>query len=149
MVSFITPPVALGAFAAATLAGARPMETGLTAMKLGGVIYIAPFFFVLNPALVGEAPAWEVLVVFVTAILGIGFISMALQGYVSLLGSLGNGVTGLASRLLLFTAGLFFAAPANDLIGLSHLELSGIGLALALGPLLMARARGRTEMAVG
>ncbi len=48
MVSYITPPVALGAFAAATMAGAGPMRTGLEAMRLGGVIYVAPFFFVLN-----------------------------------------------------------------------------------------------------
>ncbi|MEE4347784.1 MAG: TRAP transporter fused permease subunit, partial [Paracoccaceae bacterium] len=60
MVSFITPPVALGAFAASTMAGSNPIATGFEAMRLGGVIYIMPFFFVLNPALVGQAPAWEV-----------------------------------------------------------------------------------------
>ena len=54
MVSYITPPVALGAFAAATMAGAGAFRTGVEAMKLGGVIYIAPFFFVLNPALIGQ-----------------------------------------------------------------------------------------------
>jgi len=145
MVSFITPPVALGAFAAATMAGASAMRTGVEAMKLGGVIYIAPFFFVLNPALVGEAPAWEVVVVLITALLGVGFISMALQGYVSLVGGLGTGATGLAMRLVLLIGGLFFAAPANDMIGLSHLQLSGIGLVLALGPLIYARRQGQLE----
>ncbi|MEL7173004.1 MAG: TRAP transporter large permease subunit, partial [Pseudomonadota bacterium] len=71
MVSYITPPVALGAFAAATLAGASAFRTGLEAMRLGGVLYIVPFFFVLNPALVGEAPAFEVVSVFITAMLGV------------------------------------------------------------------------------
>ncbi|MCZ6728982.1 MAG: TRAP transporter fused permease subunit, partial [SAR324 cluster bacterium] len=45
MVSFITPPVALGAFAAASLAGASPIRTGLEAMRLGSIIYFLPFFF--------------------------------------------------------------------------------------------------------
>ena len=61
MVSFITPPVALGAFAAASLAGASPIRTGLEAMRLGSVIYFLPFFFVLNPALVFHAPLLEVI----------------------------------------------------------------------------------------
>ncbi|MCR9256741.1 MAG: TRAP transporter fused permease subunit [Alphaproteobacteria bacterium] len=147
MVSFITPPVALGAFAAATLAGANPIRTGVEAMKLGGVIYIAPFFFVLNPALVGEAPTWEVIVVLITALLGVGFISMALQGYVSLIGGLGSGATGYGARIVLFIGGLFFAAPANDMIGLNHLELSAIGLLLAIGPLVFAWRNGRAEQA--
>ncbi|MCP3969965.1 MAG: TRAP transporter fused permease subunit, partial [Rhodobacteraceae bacterium] len=46
MLSYITPPVALGAFAAATIAKARPMLTGLHAMRLGSIIYFIPFFFV-------------------------------------------------------------------------------------------------------
>ena len=135
MVSFITPPVALGAFAAATMAGASPFRTGLEAMRFGGVIYLTPFFFVLNPALVGEAPAWEVATVLVTALIGVWFLSAALQGYVSFVGSLGTGVAGLLARAMLFVAGLFFAAPANDMIGLGHLQLSGLGLLLAILPL--------------
>ena len=139
MVSFITPPVALGAFAAATMAGASPFRTGLEAMRFGGVIYLVPFFFVLNPALVGQAPAWEVVTVLITALIGVWFISAALQGYVSFVGSLGHGLPGFAARLLLFVAGLFFALPANDIVGLGHLQLSAIGLALAALPLLWAR----------
>lgn len=143
MVSFITPPVALGAFAAATLAGASALRTGLEAMKLGGVIYIAPFFFVLNPALVGEAPALEVIVALISALLGVGLISAALQGYVSLVGGFGPGAGGLALRAVLFLGGLSFALPANDVIGLSHLDLAALGVLLSAGPLLFAWRQGR------
>lgn len=143
MVSYITPPVALGAFAAATMAGANPFRTGLEAMRLGGVIYIAPFFFVLNPALVGEAPAAEVLTVLVTALIGVWFISAAFQGHVSFVGGLGEGLTGLALRLVLFVGGVFFAMPGSDVIGLGHLELSGMGLLVAIGPLAYAWLRRR------
>ncbi|WP_420392173.1 TRAP transporter permease [Acuticoccus sp.] len=143
MVSFITPPVALGAFAAATLAGSNAMRTGLEAMRLGSVIYIVPFFFVLNPALIGEGSAVEVTVTLATALLGVGFISMALQGYVSFAGPL-TGWDGLLMRALLLAGGLFFAVPTIEGLGLNHLELSAIGLALCAVPVLRAMRAGRT-----
>ncbi|MEC9433232.1 MAG: TRAP transporter fused permease subunit [Pseudomonadota bacterium] len=142
MVSYITPPVALGAFAAATMAGASPMRTGFEAMKLGGVIYLAPFFFVLNPALVGEAPAWEVALTMTTALIGVFFISGSLQGHVSLVGDLGDDAKGYAMRVLLFFAGLAFAMPGDGLLGLDRWALNGAGLALAALPVLAARATG-------
>lgn len=142
MVSYITPPVALGAFAASTIAGAKPMRTGFEAMKLGAVIYIAPFFFVLNPALVGEAPAWEVFLTLTTALIGILFIAAALQGHVSLLGDLGADAKGMGARVLLFAGGLLMAAPGGGETGLSHWTLVGIGMVLAIPGLLLARSLG-------
>ncbi|MDT8343190.1 MAG: TRAP transporter fused permease subunit [Thermohalobaculum sp.] len=143
MVSFITPPVALGAFAAATLAGTSPFRTGWEAMRLGSILYLVPFFFVLNPALVGEAPAGEVIAVLGTALVGVYFLGAALQGHLSLIGGFGRGAAGLAMRALLGAAGLFFAAPGSEMIGLGHWELSGIGLVLAAGPIVYARSRHR------
>jgi TRAP transporter 4TM/12TM fusion protein len=142
MVSYITPPVALGAFAAATMSGASALKTGFEAMRLGGVIYIAPFFFVLNPALIGDAPGWEVAVTLVTALLGVFFISAALQGHVSLVGTL-EGAGGAVMRVVLFAAGILFAMPHFDGLGLSHLELSALGLLAALPPLYYARVHGQ------
>ena len=59
MLSFITPPVALGAFAAASIAGSSALATGFKAMRLGSVIYFIPFFFVLEPALILSGTWWE------------------------------------------------------------------------------------------
>jgi TRAP transporter 4TM/12TM fusion protein len=143
MVSYITPPVALGAFAAATMAGSSPFRTGLEAMRLGGVIYIAPFFFVLNPALVGVGSAGEIAFVLATALIGITFISGALQGHVSYVGGLGSGLAGVFMRVVLFAAGLLFAAPGNDTIGVTHLQLSMAAIALALPPIIYAWTRHR------
>ena len=143
MVSYITPPVALGAFAAATMAGASALETGLEAMRLGGVIYIAPFFFVLNPALIGAAPAWEVVVTLGTALIGVAFLSMALQGHVSLIGPLSGSAAAAALRFMLFAAGLMFAMPHFEGLGLSHFELSALGLLLSVPPLVYAWQHGR------
>ncbi|MGI9366249.1 MAG: TRAP transporter large permease subunit, partial [Rhizobiaceae bacterium] len=49
--SAITPPVALAAFAAATITKAEPMATGFSAVKSGVVIFIVPFVFAFYPEL--------------------------------------------------------------------------------------------------
>ncbi|HUF86799.1 MAG TPA: TRAP transporter fused permease subunit [Thermohalobaculum sp.] len=144
-VSYITPPVALGAFAAATLANASPMRTGWEAMRLGGVIYLVPFFFVINPALVGQAPAFEVFGSTVAALVGIWFIAASLQGYVSFFGGFPGGVAGYALRVLLGVGGFILALPGGGLMGVSHWTLAALGMALALLPLVVAWRHGRAH----
>lgn len=143
MVSFITPPVALGAFAAATMAGAGAMRTGFEAMKLGGVIYFVPFFFVLNPALIGQGSPTEVVAVLICALIGVWFLSAALQGYVSFMGPLENNALGMVMRIMLFVAALMIAAPAGGVAGMSHVTLTIVGFVLALLPLSVAWRAGR------
>lgn len=149
MLSFITPPVALGAFAAATVAGARPMETGLQAMRLGSVIYFIPFLFVLNPALITQAPIWETTLVFCQALVGIVLFASAMQGYLIGVGRLGHGAAvETVTRGLILFAGLCFALPGGGAIPFSHLELIGAGLAAAIPALLLARWSQHRALAV-
>lgn len=82
MVSFITPPVSIAAYAAAAIAGAPPMETGYRAMKLGMGIYFVPFFFIMNPALIGHAPALSVISYFVTTSIGVYLIAVSIEGFI-------------------------------------------------------------------
>jgi TRAP transporter 4TM/12TM fusion protein len=49
VLSVVTPPVALAAFAAAPIAGAKPMETAFEAVRLGIAGFIIPFAFVFRP----------------------------------------------------------------------------------------------------
>jgi TRAP-type uncharacterized transport system fused permease subunit len=116
MWSYITPPVCLTSFAAATVAGAAPMRTGYQAMKLGVAKYILPFAFVLNPALILRGNVIEVLLASSTALVGLIIISGALEGYFWRLGTL-----TMVSRVLFFGAGLLLAAPTSttDLYGIS------------------------------
>lgn len=80
-VSYITPPVALASFAAASIAKAQPMATSLSAMKLGSVKYIIPFCFALNPALVAQAPVGQVLFAFVGSIVGVYILACSFEGW--------------------------------------------------------------------
>ncbi|MGR3500928.1 TRAP transporter fused permease subunit [Pseudaestuariivita sp.] len=49
--SAITPPVALAAFAAASITKAEPMATGFSAVKSGIVMFVVPFVFAFHPEL--------------------------------------------------------------------------------------------------
>ncbi|WP_193179696.1 TRAP transporter permease [Nisaea sediminum] len=149
MVSYITPPVALGAFAAATMARTNALAAGLEAMRLGSIIYFVPFFFVLNPALIGEGSWTEVLVVLATAVFGVYLLCSALQGYVAGFGRLGTGPVALGAKILLLLGGLFFAAPGDVIPGVSHLQMGMIGALLAAPVLFYARMNRRREAALG
>jgi len=131
MVSFITPPVALAAFVASGIAKAPPMQVGMQSVRLGAAMYFVPFFFVLNPALILRGPAWEILVVVGTAVIGIALIASALEGYLLGLGAVARSAAGYAARLLLFAGGLAMALPGGGELELSHLQLSLAGLLLA------------------
>lgn len=79
VISMVTPPVAVAAYAGAEVAGASMMATGLTASRLCTVAFIVPFFFMYDPALLMQGDDWlYILQVFVTATLG----TIALAGAV-------------------------------------------------------------------
>lgn len=121
MLSYITPPIAMAAFPAAMLAKTSAMKVGLSAARLGGVKYLLPFLFVLDPGLllIGKPPA--ILFSFVTATLGIFVIAAALEGYMQGLGSLwaGSGkgsiggytYYGYVLRTILVCAGILLGLP--------------------------------------
>ena len=139
MVSFITPPVALGAFAAASIAKANPISTGFEAMRLGSIIYFLPFFFVLNPALTGRGAPEQVLIVVATALFGVWLISGGLQGYLIGIGDLGRKSIGsLAARGSIIAAGLAFALPGRGLLGISQFGLIVLGVGLLILAALLA-----------
>lgn len=120
MLSYITPPVAVAAFTAAAIAGVSPMKTGYQAMRLGIAMYFVPFFFVLEPSLIGHGPFLKILEYFLTAILGIALISWASEGYALKIGRIGPMM-----RLFYFIGGglLFIPKTMAEIIGLSLVVL--------------------------
>ena len=75
MLSMITPPVALAAFAAASLAEARQMRTGFEAMRFGWCAYLVPFLFIYNPALLMSGAFTDILLVTIRVVLVLTLIS--------------------------------------------------------------------------
>ena len=113
-ISFITPPVAIGSYAAAGLAGANAMKTGFTSMRLGVIIYLVPFFFVFSPSLVFQGTISVMIYQFFTCIIGIILIAGGAEGFL-----LGVGLLGVPYRLLSLISGLLIAVPdwQSDAIG--------------------------------
>ncbi len=67
--SNITPPVALGPFAAAAIAGADPMRTGWACFRFAKIIYVMPVFFAYTHLLL-DGTLWQNTAAIISATLG-------------------------------------------------------------------------------
>ena len=105
IISAITPPVAVAAYAAATIAGTPLQRTGLEAMKLGAAVYLVPFVMVYSPALLSIGSPVEIVQALITGIIAVVSLGMAVQGFlITKLQVWERGAAGLASVLLLHGA---------------------------------------------
>ncbi len=102
IISAITPPVAVAAYAAATIAQTPLQATGWNAMKLGAAVYVVPFALVYSPSLLLIGDPATIALATVSGLLGIVALGTAVQGYV--LGALaapGRVMTGVAAVALM------------------------------------------------
>ena len=135
--SMITPPVAIGAFAAANLAGADPMRTGFTAMALGWTVFVLPFLFVFSNTLLLAGDPWFIALDVATAVAGVWLVSAGTMGYAGRpLGWLARGYCALA--------GLFLMLPAQSFTAARWLNVAGGVMAVAL--FVRRRKLGRTSI---
>jgi TRAP-type uncharacterized transport system fused permease subunit len=121
MMSMITPPVAIAAFAAGSLTRADAMKTGFAAVRFGWVAYVIPFLFVLSPGLLMEGGAIGIAVALVTASVGVWLGSVGLIGYF---------VRPLAwhARAVFMAAGLCAMLPAEAFAFGLAIKLAGIAV---------------------
>ena len=114
VLSAITPPVAIAAFAAAPIAGSRPMETGLVAVRLAIAGFLIPFIFVYHSSIVLVEPDFSYL--------GLAWgVAAFLVSTVALATSLGGhsiGRIGLGHRVARFVAGIAVLVPEPLYLGL-------------------------------
>ena len=119
VVSAITPPVALAAYAGAAIAGAEPMRTSVTSFKVGLAAFIVPFMFFYSPGLLMEAPWYVSLRNLITALAGVYMLAGAVQGWFI-------GQAGPVMRLMLLLGAICMIS------GDWRTDLLGIGIAAAL-----------------
>lgn len=81
MMSMITPPVALAAFAAATISGGGAFKTGLHAMRIGWTAFVLPFVFVATPALLFEGSLQETIIAGALTAAGVCAVTLGITGY--------------------------------------------------------------------
>jgi TRAP transporter 4TM/12TM fusion protein len=123
--SMITPPVAIGAFAAANLAGADPMRTGWAAMATGWSVFVIPFLFVFSQTLLMRGDPWFIVLDIGTAVAGVWLVSAGIMAY-------SVRPLGIAARLYYVAAGLFLMLPAGAFDEARWFNLAGAVMALAL-----------------
>ena len=110
MLSMITPPIALTAFAAASLAGANQEETAWEAFRFGWISYILPFLFIYQPALLMQGTAFEIGFAFASAVVATPLVTAGLLGH-------GIGPVGLLGRIVAILVGLACLIPQEVMTG--------------------------------
>jgi TRAP transporter 4TM/12TM fusion protein len=81
VLSMVTPPVALAAYAAAGLARTSPWTSGWLAFQMSFVAFLIPFAFVADPALLGQGPLLTVIVASLGLFVPTGIWAVGLVGY--------------------------------------------------------------------
>jgi len=122
ILSAITPPVALAAYAAATLANDEPVKIAVTACKLGIVAFIIPFLLIYKPSLmlVYATPMLKKIFVILTSILAAFALGVGVTGYM-------NRAMKLYERALIIAGALVLFIPAGVI-----LDAVGIALVFAV-----------------
>ncbi|MBR9865527.1 MAG: TRAP transporter fused permease subunit [Oceanospirillales bacterium] len=123
--SVITPPVAIAAYAAASVSQGRPIATAVESSRIGAMIFLIPFAFALDPVLLlnsgSDAPVEIIhLIIAIISLLTAIYLAMsALVGF-------DCRKLGVAERLVLFALALALLSP------FFWLKLTGFLLGAAL-----------------
>jgi TRAP transporter 4TM/12TM fusion protein len=139
VMSFLTPPVAIAAYVAASIARSEPLQTGFTGVRLGIIAYVVPFVFALSPSLILLGSVGDILLTVTSALLGTVFLSVAFVGYlfdrlslfkrvcfaVGAFGLIAPKVTGSIVGLLLIVPLLFWELRKSGYLNLAQRKKLG------------------------
>jgi TRAP transporter 4TM/12TM fusion protein len=118
MLSMVTPPVALAAYAGATIAGSDFWRTSLFAGLISLPVYILPYAFVFGTPLLMEGTVLQIVGTTTTAAFGVILAAYALVGTA-------KDRLEVVERGAVFVAAVMLIAPGQ------YSDFIGIGLALA------------------
>ena len=132
VMSAITPPVAVAAYAAASIAEDNPMTIAVHAVKLALAAFVVPFVFVFGPELLWIGPAWKTAVTFVSAGIALVFLAGAIESY-------SRWCDTIWSRVLLAAGALCMISP--------NMWATAIGVVLAATAIAITKLRARVATA--
>lgn len=116
-ISAITPPVAMAAYAGASISGAKPMEVGFTACKLGICAFIVPFMFCYAPSLLWIGSPGEIILTIITSLVGATLLAYGLQRYAGFINTALGTIS--AAVLIAFSILLIIPGTLTDVIGIA------------------------------
>lgn len=129
VVSYVTPPVALGAFAAAGVARTKPNETSIEAFRVAAAAFIVPFMFVYGPELLLIGTPSAIVLAFITALIGVACLSSSLTGWMFC-------ALNTFERVAIFAAAFLLMYPGWET------DAAGLGIAIII--FIMQKSRSAT-----
>ena len=135
MLSMITPPVGLAAFAGASVAGGPPLGTAVTAVRYGWIAYLLPFLFIYQPGLLMLTGWQDTALVLTATLLAVPLVTA---------GILGHGLVPLSlpARAAAVVVGLLALLPHDAFPGALQIEIAALATAAAMLILHWRSARG-------
>jgi TRAP-type uncharacterized transport system fused permease subunit len=147
MMAMVTPPVALAAYAAASIAGSDIMKTGITAFRFALVGFTLPYIFIYRPELLllsadGPAAPMAVAQAVIVAVLGITVFAAGMAGCLFIRASA-------VERALFFAAAALLLAPGPtvNVLGLAVPIVDVSGALVAVVPSVTNWRRSRATAA--
>ncbi|MDH2328651.1 TRAP transporter fused permease subunit [Cereibacter sp. SYSU M97828] len=140
MLSMITPPIAIVAYAAASLAGADQHKTGMAAFRFGWASYILPFYFIYKPGLLMDTSLLQSAYVFGSTIVSLGLITAAILGYA-------HKALSASERVLWLVIGAAVIFPLDTLmpVGVEY-AVSAVAFGLMVQHIVAARRQGQVAV---
>lgn len=126
--SFLTPPICLAVYTAASISNTGAMKVALQAIRLGIAAYIIPFIFAISPELLMNGSAFDIGFNVVSSILGISFVAVGLEGF-------------LLHKCSIWERFLFILSGLGLLMPFWTFRLSGIIILLILFSLQLVRKK--------
>ncbi len=121
VVSNITPPVCVAAFAGAAIAGAHPMKTGFQAFKFGIAAYLIPFLFVYNNAILAYGTVSNIIFSSLFAIVGIVSLASIVARYLLKKNTILETILMVAVTVLTFVPGYLTSAIGTGIFAVAVL----------------------------
>lgn len=118
ILSMVTPPVALAAYAAAGLSGSNLWTTGLRAFVVAIPGFLIPYAFVFDQGILMQGGPLHIAQVLATALIGVAGLSFATGGY-----AFGNIAWPLRIALFCFSPLLVDPRHITDVLGLAVIAL--------------------------
>ena len=116
VMSAITPPVAVAAYAASAIAEDNPMVIAVHAVKLALAAFVVPFVFVFGPELLWKGALWKTAVTFGSAAIALVLLAASIEHF-------SKWCETWWSRLLLATGAICMIVP--------DIRVTGVGVVLA------------------
>ncbi|WP_129600674.1 TRAP transporter permease [Anaerophilus nitritogenes] len=132
IVADVTPPVCLAAVAAAGVAKSEPMRTGVQAARLAIAAFLIPYIFVYSPELLLiDVQPLEMILILITALIGIICVAAALTGYL-------RANMSMIERMIFAVGGVLLVT--------TDIRLNIVGIILLAGGYWMQREKVKQEM---